>query len=202
MTVDRGIKVGVVSSLAATILFIYFLDPLMRLVSRIVFGLSSSLTRAYVDGLYRDCALCTTVFPSAELHALVFGAFSGVLSGWLLSRATTKLWPSHVLPPDDPRTRSSRRLRRVATVVGVVSSLCLIVFIGLQVWATSFRLRTMTTFNQHLNAVGPFISEQEKLTLVSRWSQMRGAKDYEEISASISSVAKEHGVYLMPNPYF
>jgi hypothetical protein len=31
---------------------------------------------------------------------------------------------------------------------------------------------------------------------------MRGAKEYGEICASISSVAKEHSVYLMPNPLY
>lgn len=201
MTIDRNIKVGVIASIIATIIFIYLLDPIMRLFGFFLFDLGSSIFRAYIDRLFEQAALMVAPDPAFYLYMcfLLFIGFAMISTTVLIfvKNNTNK-------PEEISESRKARRKLLLLWIpwINFILTLLVCVFLLTSLNSTLFQLRIVSSFNQHLTAISPYISQQEINILRSQWTQMRSEDDYKIIYSQLNSIAKQNHVRLPENLVF
>ena len=73
------------------------------------------------------------------------------------------------------------------------------VILVLILWSDLFQLRVVTSFQQHMTAIAPFITDQQAKQFRSRWTQMRTKGDYDVIYRDLQKIADSNGIRLPPN---
>lgn len=79
----------------------------------------------------------------------------------------------------------------ICTVLGIVT-----------ISAGYIQLKTISSFQQHMRIIAPYISEGEEKIIFSQWSLMKSHSDYESVYAIIRSKAKEHNIVLPENTIY
>jgi hypothetical protein len=198
MILDRNLKIGIISSVVATFLFIYLLDPLLRFLTFLLFKIFGSLARAYTDRLFEQAALLTAHDPSLFLLSLVAGFLAGISTIMLI-------FLLFLYRPSDRLQEKLKSIRLPKALIrwsGVVLALLLIVTPTMYLYSTIFQLRITTSFTQHLVLLAPYISDQEAKLLRSRWTQMKSEQDFESLYGDLNKVAKTNGVVLPENKVY
>ena len=54
MKIDRTLRIGVISSVVATIIFLYLLEPLLNLIGRLFLFFSEKISTFFIDRLYQE----------------------------------------------------------------------------------------------------------------------------------------------------
>ncbi|OGP67166.1 MAG: hypothetical protein A2W27_02760 [Deltaproteobacteria bacterium RBG_16_44_11] len=195
---DRNLKIGVISSIVATFLFIYFLDPLLRFVTFLLFKTFGSIAQGYTDMLFEQAALLTAPDPSLFLLSMVTGITSGISMVVIIFFLFLNR-PSEVLQ------KRIRRIRLPKSVIrwGVILlALFMLITPMANLYSTMFQLRITTSFIQHIVLLAPYISDQEAKLLRSRWTLMKSEKDYETLYQDLNKIAKKNEVVLPVNKVF
>jgi len=198
MILDRNLKIGIISSVVATFLFIYFLDPVLRFVTFLLFRTLSSLARGYTDRLFEQAALLTGPDPSLHLLSLVAGLTIGFSTTLLIFFLLLYPPSDHVLK----RVRNFHFPKAFIRWSGIVITLLMIVTSVMLLYSTMFQLRITTSFTQHLVVLAPYISDQEEKLLRSRWTQMKSKKDFEGLYRDLNKIAKTNGLVLPENKVY
>jgi len=198
MILDRNLKFGIISSVVATFLFIYLLDPLLRFVTFLLFKTLGSLARGYTDRLFEQAALLTAPDPSLFLLSMVGGFTAGIST-------TLLIFFLLMYPPSDrlqERLRNFRFPKAFIRWSGIVLALLLIVTPVIFLHSTMFQLRITSSFTQHLVLLAPYISDQEAKLLRSRWTQMKSEQDFDALYRDLNKIAKTNGVVLPENKVY
>ncbi len=198
MVIDKNVKVGVIASLIATALFIYFIDPILSFFGRSLFQLASRLYSSYVDHLFEKIALCSAIDHAYILLMLITCAVSGISTGVGIAMITD------VIVKDKSKTSKFLiKLMSLTPTKKVIVGLFLILVVNffgfLMLWDSWFQLKTISSFQQHMLAVTPYLEDREEKILWSQWTQMRSRQDYDVIYARLESVAMAHGLRLPEN---
>ncbi len=200
MAIDRSVKLGIISSLIATFVFIYFLEPILHLMTFALFNVFGSLARFYTDTLFEHAALLAPPDPALNLLALTLGVLSGACVGATVGASLATSQRIKVALKE-----GSDRLRiaiRVIHVGAYVLSFFFVVFFFLEIYSVTFELGVVTSFNQHLVAIGPYVSDQEEKVFRSRWTQMTSERDYRALYSDLERIAATNGVRLPENKIF
>ena len=64
------------------------------------------------------------------------------------------------------------------------------------------RLRTTSTFRQHLAVIGPVITDQEMKQLLSSWASMRNRNDYDALVNEMHRIAQVNKITLPENKLY
>jgi multisubunit Na+/H+ antiporter MnhB subunit len=198
MILDRNLKIGIISSIVATFLFIYLLDPLLRFLTFMLFKGLGSLARGYTDRLFEQAALLTGPDPSFPLLTL----FTGFATG---ASTTLLIILLFLYPPSDhllERVQSFHFPKALIRWGGIVITLVMIVACVMGLYSTVFQLRITTSFTQHIVALAPYISDQEAKLLRSRWTQMKSEQDFDALYRDLNKIAKTNGVILPENKMY
>lgn len=198
MVIDRNVKIGIVTSIIATILFIYFIDPILTLFGRTLLQLASRIYSSYVDHLFEKAALCTTMDQAYVLLNLVMGLISGSSVGICAGIIIAKIMKKKGLPPSE-----LPKIVKLTTFKAVTLGLSAVLFVNLlsffTLWDGWFQLKTISSFQQHMKAVAPYLEEREEKQLWSKWTQMRSRQDYDAIYVRLKTVANAHDLRLPEN---
>ncbi|HWY51660.1 MAG TPA: hypothetical protein VNW72_09270 [Chthoniobacterales bacterium] len=196
MKIDRAWKIGIATSLIGTVIFLYCLDPILRLVSLILFRFSGTLFHIYTDRLFAQAALGVGPDPALYLFTLVLGAVCGFLTILGITIGVVRL------PHRAAELASSNRARS-RRVWGLII-LVLLLDLGtlLILYNTFFQMRIITSFRQHTTAIAPYITDQEMKVILSRWTQMKGEADYNAIYRDLKVIADKNHVVLPDNLVF
>jgi len=198
MILDRNIKIGIISSIVATFLFIYLLDPLLRFVTFVLFKGVGSLARGYIDKLFEQAALLTGPDPSLYLLSLLTGFVTGASTSLLIILLFLYQPSDHLLE----RIRSFHFPKALIRWGGIVITLLMIVMCVMGLYSTIFQLRITTSFTQHIVVIAPYISDQEAKLLRSRWTQMKSEQDFDALYRDLNKIAKTNGVILPENKVY
>ena len=208
MKLEKEHKWGIVNGIIASFIFIYFLQPLLDLVSRsvvYVFSLSSS---AFIDRIFAQAAHLQTQDYSFGITIIIFGFFSGVLIGYcrilisfLFGKKLSFGLLGNVLFPLSLINENKKTSTNFAVLVGalylIFSFYCIVI-----IAANYIQLRTISSFQQHMRIIAPYINEGEEKMIFSRWSLMKSHADYESVYATIRSKAKDHNIVLPENTIY
>lgn len=75
-------------------------------------------------------------------------------------------------------------------------------FFAAVVSANYMQLRAISSFNQHMKALGPYLTSKEERQLLSEWALMNSAADYSAIYDKLYRVAINNGIILPPNKLY
>jgi hypothetical protein len=195
MKIDRDYKVGIITSIIASAVFLYFLEPILRFFGRLVFGFFHSFFSAYLDRLFLKAALGVPPDPSLFVLGIALGSLVGffTLSTFALMRMSKDKGES-----DEQLKSKPRRFKRLR--VGSMVSIILLFAVSFHVyWSMWFQFKLTTSFSQHMRCVAPYVSEQQEKVLQSRWAQMKNQKDYEDIYSDLKNIAATNKIVLPEN---
>lgn len=186
MQIDRSMKTGIASSLIATVVFLYLLDPVLSFSARLLFR---TIPDAYADRLFKEIATGNPDF-AYEVIVLVFSA-STVLSLIVAFKSQ--------LPRAARLVAERKNLRR--SLEGSMRVLA-----ALMIWLALFhsfdgyvRLRIRSSFEQHLAILAPVLHDDGVVRVRAAFASMTSRSDYERLRAQLSAVAKANGLALPPN---
>ncbi len=202
MILDRNLKIGIISSVVATFLFIYFLDPLLRFVTFILFKTFGSLSRWYTDRLFEQAALLTGPDPSLYLLSLISGIITGIGTILLIFFIFQYRLLDLVKKKKKKNKRSFRLPKAFIRWSGIALALLLIIPSIMNLYSTMFQLRITTSFNQHIVLLAPYISDQEAKLLRSRWTQIKSEQDFTALYRDLNKIGKSIGVILPENKIY
>lgn len=189
---EKEHKAGIVSSLLATIFFIYFLQPILTWISQVVVKLMTITSTAFLDKIYVQAASLQTQDYSFLLLLFVIGIPCGFSTITLMLVIFGK-GTNRSKEPEPKRIRiPSSALKTCFALVNVGFILAVFVFVS----ANFIQLRAIVTFKQQMRALAPYIDDAEEEQIFSRWSLMKSNSDYEKISNTVAELAKRSNLEL------
>ena len=198
MKLDRSMKIGIISSVIASVVFIYLIDPIVRLTTFLLVHVFGALSQKYMNRLFEEAALLSGPDPSLTLLFLSLGLGCGVMTGAAVGLALHSIRPDRAAP-NTTSTRTSVLWRRLSAIGGYIF---LMILSLMMLHSTAFQKRITSSFHQHLTAIAPYVSDQELKTFRSRWTQMTSERDYASIYADLRLIATTNSVRLPENKMF
>lgn len=188
---DKAIKVGIISGIIASMVFVYFLDPILRIFGNFIVYSSNWVYAGLLDSLYQKAALGSPKDPALTIFSLISGSFVGVLSGILLAYFTKH----HKSNEDDNRSILKTKV--------LLSAIAILAFLFMyQTWSLLYQYQIVTSFNQHMKILSPYLSEEQEEILISEYSCMSSEKDYDALYSKLDTVASKHNITLPKNPSY
>ncbi len=189
MDIDRSVKIGVLSSLVAAVIFLYLLDPLLTILGRIFLTLTGIASKQYLDRLYSEIA---TGMPDFGFYAVGTGML--ILLFMIVALAVASRVASTNTSVGPPHARGSK-----ADVLLVAFLFFLFIVFLADGWV---RLRTVSTFQQHITVLAPAISDLEVKQLQADFASMKGKGDYDRLQMRIRNLARSSGIALPENKLY
>jgi hypothetical protein len=178
---------AIVASIVASLMVLYFLDPILSFLGRLTLRVASTLFTAYLDGLYAEVAAAEPNFGFLFL-VFVAGSVLGLSTGYVVVVIIRQLSRT---PPSEPRWGYANIYAAVLFATG----LFLLAFSV----DSYIRLKTTSTFNQRLAAVTPYISDQQRKELLARFASMEHKSDFEAVMRAMDAIATENKIVLPTN---
>jgi hypothetical protein len=195
----KELRIGIIASVLATILFIYFLDPLLRLLGRAVLRATGALATAYQNRLFREIATSRPDFAYFCFELLL------LLSLLVLTQYTASVlrrYKRFARPrvPRDP-TAALKRAHRYALALPLLIVFLCVLTLALLVDG-NLRLRVATSFEQHITILAPHLTDQAQKELRARFASLRTVSDYLALQAEIGRIAAQNRVLLPENELY
>jgi hypothetical protein len=191
-------RAAIICSIIASVLCVYFLDPILSFISRIAITLISVLSQAVLDRIYAQ---------ASHLHSHDFAFLLFLLYGFgpsLAIAVSTIL--RHLLPPLLPAEPVRFILRRHNTIYGKLLpagiALSIIAFVLTLIGSNWYQLQVISDFEHHIRILAPFLSDQEEEELISEWSSMDSQREFIALRNRLDAIAKSHNVTLPANTVY
>lgn len=203
MQVDRGLKIGIISSLVATFIFLYFLEPLGNLLlsaGKIGF-------QTYIDRIYKEVATQDLDLP----FMIIYGFIVFFLMGFILDffSGAIKILKKYLRKEEPEKTDNKKEISRdikenespkkKGKIMKVVFPSILFILLLSMIIDISIKKKAISSFNQHIRVLAPYISEEEKKFIISDFSTMKSQNDYRKIQEKLQGIAKKNDVELPEN---
>ncbi len=149
---------------------------------------------SYLDRLYSEIAVGDPNYSYAILSMMEMGVL-GVICGYEVARFVWRLMPRSVqLTPHRVETRM--RIASVALLLIAVPWVLLSVVDGY------IRLKTSSSFHQHLAILTPYTPQKDIRLLRSRYAAMRTRADYEALMNDMAKLAESNHITLPQNKLY
>jgi hypothetical protein len=178
----KSIKVGVFSSIIASIIVIVFINPVLGFVWSTFLAVAGSVHQGYVDAIYVRAAVSYGGYQ-AVLVLAVFDLLLFWASGFLFLLSQTREIPG-----------GTARVYRLHSAAWFCAAITLIIPVALN--RGIFRITA--SFEQRLTVLAPTITDGEYKTLNARWASMQSKADYDAIVTTMDKRAAELSVTLPP----
>jgi hypothetical protein len=211
-------RAAVICSIIARIVCVYFLDPILAFLGRSVLWLAAQLGTSYTDRIFSQAAHLDTYDYAFALTLVYLMLPTIAFAGWmayfgvrLLLRRRPATSASSVSASNgngrtDPassnqpsRTRLDFLREKLAgaafVILGAVAFFWFCLVTGSQV----AQLSLITSFQQHVRIVAPFIDDDAEERLISDWSRMQSKAEYDAIQRRLRAIAEVNGIQLPPN---
>lgn len=214
---DKETKRSILISLIASTIFLVFIQPIMQIVWGLLIKISFSTFDTIMNSMYKNAALGQRNWIDFLLLTfLVVIGLNFIVS--VVFRLDEKVidikekGESRSLPEEELKNKLVERKikleRKIANLSKVLilfskikwllliaSIICSIVII----FNSYADLQLNTSFNQRLNALGPYVKETEVKLLKSNWALMKTRQDYLKINVHMDSLAKSANITLPEN---
>ena len=186
---------GVISSLAATFIWNYSWAALT------FFGnYSFGLLKGFIDSRYAKAA---TLEPTSYSYLLIIVLFIVISVGWIEISGKIKKQLNKTKDIDvEGSNKNSLETPAWASKAFLAIRIMVTFYLlnGLLYVAGEVTvLNAITDFNQHLRIITPYVTNEEKNKIISKWSQMRNLEDYNEVYKDLLKVANGNNLKLYRN---
>jgi putative flippase GtrA len=195
MSQNPRISNSIVAGIIASILFTFLLKPI------IVFGRSFAQQRglqvysSLSDRIYSGAALGYRYeverLSLAMFVGLAWGLVFGVVFLFVLNRQGARDFLRQLA-----HARVGRWAGSLLRVTLVVILLAYTIEFTLEATFVFASTELNASFQQRLNILGPYLSNTEKTTLISKWASMENETDYRQINTQLEEYASANNVKL------
>ena len=188
---------SIIVAIISTMLFLYLLQPILEYVGNLVIQLGTYIGAAYVDEIFIQIAHLELRDHSFILLAIIYGA----LGGTAMMAAIFMWWkPNKTREPNEivKKLNTSIKAKLVASLLFLNITLMSIAIISTQV----YQLTLITSFKQHIRILAPYMTEQQEEELLSSWSLIQSADDYDLVNKSMHKIAKDNNIELPENSLY
>jgi hypothetical protein len=201
MFLQKEIKIAVIVSLLLT----YFIQPIMTWISQKVMSMSNVASKAFIDRIYMQASH----LESQNYAFLSYTLFQSFILGVLIMTTIILLLPSKLADKSfdiiDSKIFSPQKSSKKKSALKYLVSFFLIIYAALHILLTvgNFtQLSIITSFQQHIRILAPYLSDWQTEEIISKWSQMKGQEDYDNIYKDLNQKAKENKIILPPNKIY
>ena len=210
-------RTPVICSIVASLLCVFFLEPLLSYLGRVFLITTSFLSKNYTDRIYTEAALLETydfaygltlfyiILPVTLLSVAL------ILAGirWIVDRSAVSA--SEIAENDtgegqvegadegDVEVTHPLRHKRLMGVGLCLIGLLLVGAMGVIIGASQVQLEVISSFKQHLRILRPYIDQDTEDRIVSDWSRMSSRDDYVAIQRQLQEVAEKNKLQLPDN---
>jgi hypothetical protein len=200
------IKYGVYSGLVASVIFIYFLDPIAIYLGRFALTISSYFFDFLSDRFYQEVALGKTDYAFIIVTIFVIGSLSFITSGILMRSRLKALRKRKVNDNQDETTPNENEVsgRILPTwlqryVIPAIGLICIFLVVRMYLYS-HMKIMTIDNFEQHMKILNPYLTGDETEVMISRFSSMKSESDYRKLYSDLDSIARINRIDL-PKKY-
>ncbi|MCL1676122.1 hypothetical protein [Elizabethkingia meningoseptica] len=199
MRVNSEVKKTIVLSLISSAIFLIFLQPILTFLWNLIEKISLSTYSALIDNWYKNASLGQRNWVDYIIFSVVFISFPVLTYTFRILNYLK----------DKRRTRIKRggereiilgsnliNFKKINDFVLAPLSLIFIIYIITFAFAD---LNLNTSFNQRLNALKPYIDDQQEEIFISKWALMKNKKDFEAINEDMERIAEKNRIILPEN---
>lgn len=187
---DRSLRTGVMASIIASAVFIYFLDPILRSMARFLVYFYSFFGTKYIDRIYAQAAQLETI----NYAFILLIAFASLCCLTVLTRSTIAILRAFSTASDQPTKEhewvrnvpKSKALSKGSAIMLLGITLCILLWVIAIMAGNWMQLSLTGSFRQHIRIVAPYIDTQQEKQLMSNWSRMRTQAEYRAIYERLS----------------
>jgi uncharacterized membrane protein YfcA len=183
----KDILAGIISALIFLILF----QPIINALDRAIPIMGSNVLSNLSNMLYKNAALGHRNYVDVMLFltfiSIVIGAMVGALISLLIRKKISKI--------DERKTSKIQKFLTITLIV------LLIYFLVDSTWSAILimsDLQMNTSFEQRINVLAPYITEQQEKELRSSWALMQRRIDYEKINKTMNFFSQQYDIELPP----
>ncbi len=198
-------KKGLIVGLAASAIFVYFIQPILSLLSYLVISGSEIVSNTYTDRIYQQAAHLETYDHSFLLMMILMGTTSILLLGLSILLFSSERLSGHKnhknKTEDTSKKKTDGKTLIPKSVVAVLFFISASILLSSGV-ANFIQLSIISSFKQHLRIIAPYISDAEEEIIVSQWSLISSESDYQEIYTKLNNIASDNGIELPENKIY
>ncbi len=105
------------------------------------------------------------------------------------------------LSTDKKKERNVTTIRQKILVAAVALAIISLVFFY-QTWTLFSQYQIVTSFNQHIRILSPYIDQRQRDLLVSEYSLIRTKAEYDSLYVKLRGISKANKVNLPDNPSY
>jgi hypothetical protein len=195
---DRSLRIGVVSSVVASLIIIIFVQPLFNFIWPLLQEWRSSLKDSYINSLYTHAAFGERNWIVTELY-LYANAFIIPFLFLLNSRLKNRVNKLENRTQEDDgddhlaeqKFDPGKRIKRLKINIKIQFALIIVLsfFIFHNVFKAYVDIQLNTSFKQRLNAISHKLNVEQEEELISLWARMQTREDYLMINDIIEKTA-------------
>lgn len=170
-------------------------EPVLRGTGQLIFNIGLFGLNTFGDHLIKSAALMTP--PDPGFYVLAFGF------GWLVAltiRDASNLPTVKERIPTAVGAQIAGLLKSPKSKTALLLACFLLTAVCL--YSAIAQTRLITSFQQHVASIAPFISEDQEELLISRWTQMHSQEDYKNLYNDMKAIADKNRITLPPNRVF
>jgi hypothetical protein len=184
---------NVIAGVVASVVFLAFIQPILTLVWDLLTSTSVSAVNSLVDVQYKNAALGERnwVIVGLSIIFLSVGSFTFILIMF------SPIFRERARGVRSTGSRDAKILRFLGSAITRIL-MCIILAITMLYLLVSMYtdLQLNTSFNQRINALAPYISDQDAKLLRSKWALMKSHADHRAISSKMETLAAQTHVKL------
>jgi hypothetical protein len=190
----KTIRVGIISGLIGTMIFMYFLDPIIRAFGEGVLYISQYVATGLLDSLYKKCALGVAQDPALSTLSFLTGIVAGLCVGFV----STVFRKNSQEEGEDERRKSTKSIKRLVIILAFIAPIML----TSHLWTMFFQYEVVTSYNQHIKILAPYMSTGQQTLFHSEFASIQTEDDYKKLYLKLNSVAKNNNITLPENPSY
>lgn len=184
---DENVKKGIYSGIIASMIMTIFIQPILKIIGGFGVKLITLFYTNFSNHIYITAAKGDINHFQYRLYTFFFGIVGGLFTGLI----------TYYL---DKNVKRKRKRERSLTKVKIFTYLLMFILTYsylltiLYIDNTSFEMNIV--FKQRLNAVAPYIDEQSRELILSKWALMESKMDYTYIVNNLRKVAGDNNIKL------
>ena len=217
MSYIREHNIAIITSIIASFIFLYILQPTLGYLGGIFVSVFSSISSKYESDIYRKIAhleITDYAFMIFSLLVIILFLFTlWVLLAPIVEPLIYRTFPnlSDERPDDngedsqslsersDDNTEKSRFLGRILEPLwAAITCIFCLLFLSTRI----YQLMLITGFKRHMMIVAPYIDEQKEEEIFSSWALMDSRADYDSIYVILETIAADNSIELPANAIY
>lgn len=208
----KDAKRNIVISLTASAIFFIFIQPIMLLVWELTKKISSSTFEGIINGMYANAALGQRnwidflMFTAVLIIALNFALRTSInlkrTANRIIEDRNQELMSDEVIKDIEKIELKTKKLENILIKISNFRWLlnCAVFVATIHILFSSYTdLQLNTSFNQRIDAIAPYVTDDEIKLLKSQWALMKTRDDFIEISNIMENLANDSNIELPKN---